>query len=48
MRYSDIFIPETLRIFEKFESAWKKNPANHQRDLTRIINLNIMKAFCFI
>lgn len=48
MHYSDVFIPETLSLFEQFESASNKHQKINQSKMVRMINLYVKKALCYI
>ncbi|CAD8161054.1 unnamed protein product [Paramecium pentaurelia] len=48
MQYSDVFIPETLKLFTDFEATAEKDQRFTQSKIVRLINLHVKKALCYI
>ena len=48
MQNSDVFIPETLKLFTEFENQAGNDPNLTQSKIVRLINLYVKKALCYI
>ncbi|CAD8200890.1 unnamed protein product [Paramecium octaurelia] len=45
---NEIFIPETLKLFNDFEAIAEKDQKFTQSNIVRLINLHVKKALCYI
>ncbi|CAD8096003.1 unnamed protein product [Paramecium sonneborni] len=45
---NEIFIPETLKLFNDFEATAEKDQKFTQSNVVRLINLHVKKALCYI
>ncbi|CAD8181039.1 unnamed protein product [Paramecium pentaurelia] len=45
---NEIFIPETLKLFNDFEATAEKDQMFTQSNIVRLINLHVKKALCYI
>ncbi|CAD8066571.1 unnamed protein product [Paramecium primaurelia] len=45
---NEIFIPETLKLFNEFEATAEKEQQFTQSNIVRLLNLHVKKALCYI
>lgn len=45
---NEVFIPETLKLFNEFEATAEKDQKFTQSNIVRLINLHVKKALCYI
>ncbi|CAD8194998.1 unnamed protein product [Paramecium octaurelia] len=45
---NEIFIPETLKLFNEFEAIAEKEQQFTQSNIVRLLNLHVKKALCYI
>ena len=48
MQYSDVFLPETIKLFENFDTKLEKSENINESKRVRLIKLSVKKALCYI